>query len=80
MNHVSDSVTFSRDLSLDLFKHILYVSPHPPCVDTGAVAEERPDDGDDALLRRQVERRPPLAILLAAMIPTFLEGASKLFS
>ena len=49
-------------------------------MDTGAVAEERPDDGDDALLRRQVERRPPLAILLAAMIPTFLESTSKLFS
>ena len=49
-------------------------------MDTGAVAEEWPDDGDDALLRRQVERRPPLAILLAAMIPTFLESTSKLFS
>ena len=60
MNHVSDSVTFSRDLSLDLFKHILYVSPHPPCVDTGAVAEKRPDDGDDALLCRQVESCPPV--------------------
>ena len=48
-------------------------------MDTGAVAEERPDDGDDALLRRQVERRPALAILLA-VIPTFLESTSKLFS
>ena len=37
---------------------------HPPGVDAGAVAEQRPDDGDDAFLGREVEWRPALAILM----------------
>ena len=35
-----------------------------PGVDAGAVTEQRPDDGDDAFLGREVEWRPALAILL----------------
>ena len=37
---------------------------HQPGVDAGAVAEQRPDDGDDAFLGREVEWRSALAILL----------------